>query len=99
MATNTANEAMLPSAFGLDSIYPNPVSGQARITLSVDRATPVQIDVVDMLGRVRVNTAHDQLSAGAHEIPLSTGELEPGTYLVRITSDSKSESRLITVIR
>ena len=99
MATNTAKEAMLPSAFGLDSIYPNPVSGQARITLSVDRATPVQIDVVDMLGRVRVNTAHDQLSAGAHEIPLSTGELEPGTYLVRITSDSKSESRLITVIR
>lgn len=99
MATNTSESAALPTSFGLDSVYPNPFGNQTRVSFSLDRPAPVRIDIVDMLGRIRMSEDSGQLAAGEHALALNAGSLEPGTYLVRIISENRTDSRLVTVVR
>lgn len=66
-------------------LYPNPTSGIVAVEL--EGAVPVQIDVVDAMGRTRATT---------HETTLDLSKLPSGIYFVRIaTSQGVVTQRLI----
>lgn len=98
-ATDVAASSSLPGSFGLESVYPNPFTGRATVSVSLDRASPVRIDIVDMLGRVRTYQDHGLLAAGNHNLAVDAGSMDPGTYIVRVTSDNRLDTKLVTLIR
>ena len=97
--TDIADNPELPGSFGLMSVYPNPFSGNARVAVDMDEAGHVELSVIDMLGKVRSRQEHGFLTAGRHELQLEGSAFEAGTYLVRIVSDVKTDSRMISVVR
>lgn len=70
-------------------IAPNPVSGaEAWCSFALRGAAPVWIDILDYSGRLH-RRLPVRLSEGAHRIPLPTGSLPPGLYVVRLQNGGR----------
>jgi len=84
--------------------FPNPFNPQTTIAFSIDQDQPVEIAVFDMTGRrVAVLTSQDY-QAGSHSVEwdgmnASGRAVASGTYLVRMTTPRKVESRKISLVR
>lgn len=69
------------------SVFPNPASSAATITVRLERATTVSVDVFDVLGRrVAVEHVPARLPSGRHALPLDLSGFAPGVYAVRVTA-------------
>lgn len=89
----------IPTGFELEPNYPNPFTRQTVIPLGVPQASPVQIEVYDVLGR-RVATLVDGiLAAGRHEVTWSPQGLPAGLYLVRLTVGNVVLTQRATLLR
>ena len=88
------------AAFALTAVSPNPAAGRASLTLTTTASERVTAEVFDALGR-RVTTIYDgQVSAGASTaLVVETGALAPGAYVVRVSGETFTESRRLTVVR
>lgn len=95
LSTRQADEAVVAM-----SVFPNPSAGAATITYQVQGAAQgVQVQVLDLLGRpVRTLLAARQ-SVGFHDLPVATGDLSLGTYLVRVQVGDKVATRRLAVAR
>ncbi len=68
-ATGTSLEANpLPEAFTLDNPYPNPFNEEARLPYTLDKASMVNVAVIDMLGRKHRTFASRYLQPGSYEL-------------------------------
>ncbi|MBO6574875.1 MAG: choice-of-anchor B family protein [Rhodothermales bacterium] len=86
----------LPAQFRVRSAYPNPFAEQSVLSLEMDVPGMLRVAVADMLGR-EVTVAFDAWSAaGQVDIPVHGSALAAGTYVVHITLNGDTESRLIT---
>jgi hypothetical protein len=78
--------------------YPNPTSGDVKISYETGEAGPVTLEVYDQLGRsvYSFETYHDSEGQYQLEVPLGSSGLASGLYLVRLTrSDNVDELRII----
>jgi hypothetical protein len=78
--------------------YPNPTSGDIKVSYETGEAGPVTLEVYDQLGRsvYYFETYHDSEGQYQLEVPLGSYGLASGLYLVRLTrSDNVDELRII----
>lgn len=93
----STEEDSLPGDFGLTDVWPNPFSTQATVSFEVVGGEPVTVRVLDVLGRSRGTLlAARALPAGRHTVSLEAADLPSGTYLIRLESGSRSDTRLVT---
>lgn len=93
-AAESPTEASAPVAL---AVAPNPAREGAAITLTLDAARAVTVEVLDVLGR-RVALLHDgPLAAGRHALTL--GAVAPGVYVVRVTGEGVRATHPLTVAR
>jgi len=65
-------------------VVPNPAKGQAQVLFSMAAAGPVQLELLDVLGR-RISTVHDgRMAAGEHRMELPVAGLNSGLYFIRL---------------
>lgn len=69
------------------SIYPNPVSNFASLNISLEKATTVNVDVVNVLGAIVAQNRYD-LNAGENQIAIDATKMNKGLYTVKTTVDS-----------
>ena len=67
-------------------VFPNPVRDRLRVELTVRQATPLQLELLDPLGRVLRRWEEDAPS-GAWQQTLTLPPLTPGAYLLRVRAD------------
>lgn len=67
-------------------IYPNPVNANSRMDISMAEPTIVTISIFNQLGQLVQNTQAD-LATGTHTISIQTTTLQPGLYLLRISTE------------
>jgi len=91
-----AGEPAVPPAQVAVRVAPNPAAGAATVMLDLLTAGPVDVAILDVLGR-RVATLHaGALPAGRHAF--TWGDRAPaGVYAVRVRSDSASLTRRLTL--
>ncbi len=65
-------------------IYPNPVQQNSRVSVTLETATEVTLEVFDMLGRRVLSSKGGHLSSGSHSIPLEAESLAPAVYFIRM---------------
>ena len=89
---------------GINSVSPNPVSNDSKITFTVNKTSNVVLDVVDMLGNTVSTVANATYKAGTYSVnwnaTTDTGlQLTNGAYRVRLTVDGQSTSTLVNVVK
>ncbi|MEM9823304.1 MAG: M4 family metallopeptidase [Bacteroidota bacterium] len=90
--TSTASLSLQNDAF---KVYPNPMTEQLTVELEATIATEVSVQVYDLLGKL-VFQSELMTQSGPNQIPLSLGQLAPGTYQLRLESEGMIASQLIT---
>ncbi len=80
-----AVERGTPADYAL-RVYPNParVSSRVFVTFRLARTEPVQLTVLDILGRTVMENASPQLPAGSHRFVIPIGEWGTGAYFIRL---------------
>ncbi|WP_046245515.1 S8 family peptidase [Hymenobacter terrenus] len=74
--------------------YPNPLPAGETLKLVVNTATPVSLDLYDVLGRLqRTATAEGVVNN------FNTSGLRPGLYLLRVRFDTRTEQTIRVVIQ
>ena len=98
MGTDAEDDASREVA--VSTVFPNPTSASAALTVSVTEGQPVTVEVFDALGR-RVALAHRGAVTGGQRltVDLPTARLAPGVYVVRVAGETFRESRRLTVVR
>jgi uncharacterized repeat protein (TIGR03803 family) len=98
-ALTVGASSQLPGGFALSEAHPNPFEGRTQLTLEVAEVQSVRVEMFDGLGR-RVAVVHDgALEAGAHALLFDGSRLPAGVYVVRVTGETFSATRLVTLVR
>jgi hypothetical protein len=92
--------APAPDAAFVSAATPTPTWGRTELSLRAGAAQRVRADVFDTLGR-RVATLFDgDVAAGeSRALVLDGGVLAPGAYVVRVSGETFSETRRVTIVR
>jgi hypothetical protein len=69
------------------SVLPNPVSGKAKLLLKTSSDLPVQVTVIDILGKVHKNLSYEKRNAGY--LDFSVNELPSGHYFIIVKQGSE----------
>lgn len=75
--------------------YPNPFDDQATVAVTLERAAPVQVDVLDSLGRLVATLMDGVLPVGRSEFRLDGAGLAAGAYTLSMRSDDRRVARAI----
>jgi len=67
-------------------VYPNPVTTDASVNITMKQASKVKVTVVNQIGQV-VITNVEALKSGANRVNLHTASLPQGVYIIKVTSE------------
>lgn len=79
------------------NIYPNPASEQLNIGYSLDKASDVEIILLDELGRPVRNVSRGKLSQGKYSEQLNISDLAAGMYYVRLQAGEIAETKPVVI--
>lgn len=89
-------EAAYPFAF---SIYPNPTTSMATLTIENSAPANLEVRVLNMQGSELQRIPAKAYDAGSHEILLDCSDLPAGLYTVQLNTGDKTYSRKLAVSR
>jgi hypothetical protein len=80
-------------------IVPNPSSGAITLSYEQSGRQKVKIDLFDLYGKHLMELSDLRNNAGKHEFRLENNELSPGVYFARLSTDQKSETSRIVILK
>jgi hypothetical protein len=80
------------------NLYPNPVSTNTTISLTLDYPGDVTLRVIDMPGRLVKELTFRKAAAGENKFELDASNLPAGNYIVAATVDGKRTQSKIMVV-
>lgn len=94
----------IPVGFALDQNYPNPFNPTTTITYHLPQTAHVKLTLFDVLGREITTLVDGQMPAGSYSIDWdgtdNAGQSVPsGVYLYRLSTESSSTTKAMTLIR
>ena len=106
-AVQTAIDGVLASA-GLSNkqeatnfemkVIPNPASSDFSFEYSLEKTSSVKIELVSLTGQVVYTQSEENQVAGEHKLNFGDKvNLEKGTYILTLVTDSKSESMNVVI--
>lgn len=87
------------SSFKLNPAYPNPFNPTTNISYSLEKASPVRINVYDMLGRHITTLVNGMQPAGTNQVVFDANNLASGIYIVRMEANEFNKNQLITLLK
>lgn len=85
--------------FRFNNIAPNPVSGSAEVTFTLDRPAKVALEVYDMVGNSLGVVFGQQLQQGLHGVTVDASAFASGTYNLALVVDGVRTTKQFVVIR
>jgi hypothetical protein len=92
-------ESVVPSDYALSQNYPNPFNPVTTIAFAMPETADVRLAVFDVLGREVALLVSGTMEAGLHEVQFNASNLPSGTYLYRLESPHRLETRLLTLMK
>lgn len=86
--TNVLNTTDQAGFAGLISVFPNPTSGKASISLTPDRREIVSLHLLGTDGKLLLQNGPIDLTGGQQNIDLSMEGLAPGAYILEVVGES-----------
>ena len=95
----TEGTAEVPAAFALEQNYPNPFNPATHIRYAVPQASPVRLEVFDMLGRLVAVLVDEMKAAGSYDVVFDASGLSSGVYLYKMTGDGFTQTKTLTLVK
>lgn len=76
-------------------LYPNPVKNAATVELSLENASNVKAQLISRDGKVLLNIDKGVLNKGIQQFYINTQNIAKGSYILRVTINDKTYSRLL----
>ncbi|MFA4840024.1 MAG: ice-binding family protein, partial [Candidatus Neomarinimicrobiota bacterium] len=100
--TSVEND-VVPQAFSLDQIYPNPFNPSTKIQYTIGNAGLVSLKVYDVLGREVATLVNGNQEAGSYTVPFNTSEaklnLSSGMYFYRLEAGSFVSTKKLILMK
>jgi hypothetical protein len=88
-----------PGSFSLHQNYPNPFNPSTKIRFAVQKFSPVNISVYDVMGREVENLLQRELTPGTYEIEWSASKFTSGIYFYRFTASDFTEIKKMILLK
>ncbi|MEA3446014.1 MAG: T9SS type A sorting domain-containing protein, partial [Bacteroidota bacterium] len=79
-------------------VYPNPVTQNSTIYLSLKKEDNVLVDVFSSDGKLIKNIISSKLKSGNHSFNLNIPELKQGVYFITLKTDNRIATKRIVVV-
>jgi hypothetical protein len=96
--TSTGGVDVAGNAFDM-GIMPNPAHGNVSIDLTLPHTSAVDIEIVDLMGRVVMRESGRMLEEGHRSIGVDVNALASGTYRLLLRAGSLSASGKLVIVR
>ena len=91
---------VIPTGFSLRQNYPNPFNPSTTIEFTVDKKEHAAVKVFDMLGREVATLYNSTAQPGTmYRMNFDASSLSSGLYYYRVVTESRTETRKMTLIR
>ncbi|MFC2131852.1 T9SS type A sorting domain-containing protein [Bacteroidota bacterium] len=80
-------------------IYPNPVSDNTCIDISLTESSNVLVELFDLTGRKIIDIHKGYFDAGNYRIPYDCSELSSGSYILKVNMNGNNSIKLVYVMR
>jgi hypothetical protein len=91
--------AARPDALTLLGSYPNPFNSATTIAFDLAAASPVKLQVCDVLGRAVAVLVNNTLNAGAHRVAFDASGLAGGVYVAHLEAAGTTVSSKMMLIK
>ena len=81
------------------SVYPNPTTGNVRISLNLEAGTSLEMEVLNLLGAVVFAKNYGNLPIGKQTFDFDLGSVVDGIYQMRLLTNQGQVTRRLEVIR
>jgi hypothetical protein len=88
-----------PARLELGPARPNPFNSSTRFSVSLPRASTVELTVHDVAGRNVATLARGQFAAGVREFAWDGASARDGVYFVRLSVDGRVLSQRVALLR
>ena len=88
-----------PLVFSLAQTTPNPVRERTAISFQLPTSGHTALKIYDVTGRIVEILVDEELTAGIHSINWDRNETPSGTYFYRLSSNGKTLTKKMTVVR
>ncbi len=72
------------------NLFPNPANELTNLSFTLSQTAPVQINIVDMIGKTVTVVANETMQNGDHRFEINTSDLSTGIYLINMTIDGQT---------
>jgi len=80
-------------------MFPNPTSGNVKITFELQRSSEVRLSNMDINVRLIARSLQGHLSAGQHTLTEDfSGKLSQGMYFITLQTEQGSMTQKLTVL-
>ncbi len=95
----SASERLSPITFALHQNYPNPFNPTTVIRYQLPTATPVRLEVFDVLGRNVSSLVNARQSAGDYSVSFNAANLSSGVYFYRLQAGDFVQTRKMVLMK
>ena len=97
--TLVAGNIDTPKPFAIAGNYPNPFNASTVIEYRLAKDATVDLSVYNMIGQRVAVLASGPVHAGNHPVTWNAAGVSSGTYMVRLISGGKAETRKIMLVK
>lgn len=89
----------IPVCIELAQNYPNPFNNGTRISYTLNKRTTLQIDIIDMNGKIVDTALRGIQNAGIYSIDFNSEHLSSGIYFYRLSTPEISKTRKFCLVK
>jgi len=79
------------------SAYPNPAINSTKIQYEIANQADVQMDIIDITGKVVMSLNEGNQSRGQHSVVINTEKMNSGSYFVSLKANGKRLTKRLTI--
>jgi hypothetical protein len=89
----------IPTAFHLDTPYPNPFNPTATLRFSIINSQPMKLTVTDILGRTVATLAEGSMTPGTYRITVDGSLWSSGIYFAHLVQGQNARSAKLMLVK
>ncbi|GEM_PF-5035224 len=93
------DSGIIPMAFNINKIYPNPFNASVKIDFSLFQPNEVRVKIINLAGEVIETLENNYMDAGEHELIWKASSKSSGIYFIELEVSGKKEIRKISLIK